>query len=289
LGFENIRYILLSANNCVHKIANSVYFRQEKEVPKVTTIDFLINRFWFKLNKGFGGNNAPRSIDVVSKAQIVLSFLGKNTISEKYEEIKIKFDNKEISKDQACASLVVLKEFVKNPDDIQPDSIEETLKWIDKYDLQLQLDEMESEKVKRKSYEKIICELEEQQEKDNELSVGELRKIDLERQAEREKTNNDLEIRDNKIFEMQTTIDSLIKDKDKIKKRNIKIAGTFKRIIRIIIILLSCTIFYFLMNLLIDNPEFTGGLSLCISVLGIVYSEIKDRRNSKNFEYINNN
>ena len=88
---------------------------------------------------------------------------------------------------------------------------------------------------------------------------------------------------------MQTTIDSLIKDKDKIKKRNIKIAGTFKRIIRIIIILLSCTIFYFLMNLLIDNPEFTGGLSLCISVLGIVYSEIKDRRNSKNFEYINNN
>lgn len=47
---------------------------EEDDIPFAKDIDFITNKFWFKLKKGFSNKSSlPKSFDVVTKAQIILS------------------------------------------------------------------------------------------------------------------------------------------------------------------------------------------------------------------------
>ena len=64
VGFDSIHHIILSGNSTTLNIGFNDQIKSNGEVPFVTHLDFLINKFWFKLNKGFGSGNLPKSFDV---------------------------------------------------------------------------------------------------------------------------------------------------------------------------------------------------------------------------------
>ncbi len=148
-GFDNISYILLTANGVILKCAYSHEFYKSGEVPKATTIDFLMNRLWFKLNKGFGKGAIPKSLNIVSRAQIVLSFLANDKVSQIYEEVKEKCESEEISHEEAIALIAELRSYSKTPDEINTENAFDEITSISEFEITNRIEEMKREELSR--------------------------------------------------------------------------------------------------------------------------------------------
>lgn len=61
-----------------------------KSVTLATDIDFLVSRFWFKLNKQLVNNHIPVSLDIVARSQAVLTKEVSRKVKALYEELKQK-------------------------------------------------------------------------------------------------------------------------------------------------------------------------------------------------------
>ncbi|MCD4818669.1 MAG: hypothetical protein K8S23_08250 [Candidatus Cloacimonetes bacterium] len=96
----------------------------------VAPLSFFINKFWFKLNKGFGGHNTPTTIDLISKAQIILSSSLNNSISLCYDKLSVKLQSGKLTKDQAIATIIELRKKVKKPEEIYKDGVDEIIEVI---------------------------------------------------------------------------------------------------------------------------------------------------------------
>jgi hypothetical protein len=144
--------ILLSGNSKIFKIAWNQYLKIQGEVPLVTHLDFLINKFWLKLNKGFGNTNFPKIFDVITKAQIVLSNNINNNVHKKYSELQQLVQNGKIDKDEIIDTIINLKSEVKQPEEISQESLSDILdtlsiKDIEKY--KYEKDKFKNKAVKR--------------------------------------------------------------------------------------------------------------------------------------------
>lgn len=101
-GFDRCKYIILTGNKFVHYLAHSKHVKViEKEIPFATDIDYITDKFWFKLKKGFGDNDdKPKSFDIITKAQIILSSQISYTVQEKYVALNEKYQKGEITKER---------------------------------------------------------------------------------------------------------------------------------------------------------------------------------------------
>jgi hypothetical protein len=142
-NFENIKYILLSGNSKTLQIAWNENIKIYGKVPLATTLSFLTNKFWFKLNKGFGKDNFPTTFDVVTKAQIILSNQINESVGRKYDDLQLKFKNGQLTQDQAKASIVELRKQTKKPEDIVDEDISSILDSISEDSLDSFLKEQE--------------------------------------------------------------------------------------------------------------------------------------------------
>lgn len=124
-NFENIGAILLSANSKILKIANHDNVKEYGKVPLATNIDFLTNKFWFKLNKGFGTNDYPKTFSIFIKAQIILASHINENLNNQFSIIQEKIRDKTLTEDMARNSLSFFKENIKKPEDITSDKIDE--------------------------------------------------------------------------------------------------------------------------------------------------------------------
>ena len=61
-----------------------------KTVTVATDIDFLVSRFWFKLNKQLVPNHIPVSLDIVARSQAVLTREVSRKVKILYEELRQK-------------------------------------------------------------------------------------------------------------------------------------------------------------------------------------------------------
>jgi len=129
-NFENIGYILLSGNTTTQKIAWHDEIKKKGSVPLVTNLSFLTNKFWFKLNKGFGPNSYPKSFDVITKAQIILSSQLNDSVSLQYDILQEKFNKEELTEEQAVATIANLRKQSMKPEDIVEDNISNVLNSI---------------------------------------------------------------------------------------------------------------------------------------------------------------
>ncbi|MCI7576040.1 MAG: calcium uniporter family protein [Bacteroidales bacterium] len=145
-SLERSECILLTGNNTTMKVDLS--FRENGYVPYVTTLDFLTTRIWRKLNKGFGDNKYPKSFDVVTKAQIVLSSHIAGSVSKEFENLKQSLSDGTISKDVAARTLVDLRAQVLKPEDISTENTEQALLTIS--DIEIVTRELDN---KRNEYE----------------------------------------------------------------------------------------------------------------------------------------
>ncbi|UTW62657.1 hypothetical protein KFE98_00425 [bacterium SCSIO 12741] len=142
-NFDNIRYILLSGNSKTIQIAWNENVKAYGQVPLATTLSFLTNKFWFKLNKGFGNGKLPLTFDVITKAQIVLSNQINESVGQKFEELQTKYRTGAISEDQAKASIIELRKQAKKPEDVVMDNVEAILDGISEDSIETFLKEQE--------------------------------------------------------------------------------------------------------------------------------------------------
>lgn len=129
-NFENVKAILLSGNSTTLKVAWIDLLKEDGNVPLATTMSFLTNKFWFKLNKGFGKTTLPKSFDIISKSQIILSSILNRKIANEFENLQDEFKNGNLNEEQVKARLVDLKNNVRKPEDIVKDNIDDVLQVI---------------------------------------------------------------------------------------------------------------------------------------------------------------
>ena len=102
LGFDDCKFIILTGNKFVKNLAHHNEIKaNNNSIPFVTDIDFITNRFWFKLNKGFGKSDGkPRSFDIIARAQMVLAAQMNNTVHKEYVDFKKRYNDKNITKEE---------------------------------------------------------------------------------------------------------------------------------------------------------------------------------------------
>lgn len=165
-GFDNCKYILLTGNKFVQYLSHSNHVKvTEKDIPFATDIDFVTDKFWFKLKKGFGDNyDKPKSFEIITKAQIILSAQISNTVQEKFTALNEKFQKGEISKEEAISLNYELRESALKPEEISEINIDESIAFINEFTIEEHIRERE----------KLI-----QKAKEGELAKYELKRRDL--------------------------------------------------------------------------------------------------------------
>lgn len=142
-NFENIRFILLSGNSNTLKIAWHDEIKEQGNVPLATNLSFLTNKFWFKLNKGFGSDNFPKTFDVVTKAQIILSSQVNESVNKKFEEFQADFKSGKLTEKDAVSTIANLRSQTRKPEDIESDDVNSILDSISEESIYKHLEEQE--------------------------------------------------------------------------------------------------------------------------------------------------
>jgi len=131
-AFERIGYILLTGNTFTRFLSFNPLIKTEgKDIPFATDIDFITNRFWFRLSKGLSASRSlPKSMDVIAKAQVVLSSHINSSVSEKFDSMKKKYTAGKISKEETEYLHHELRSKTSTPEYITQDTLEEALAFL---------------------------------------------------------------------------------------------------------------------------------------------------------------
>lgn len=89
-SFDNCRFIFLTNSRIGHCIAYDQSINNNKAVPLATDIDWLVSRFWYKLNKSFSTSRIPLSLDIVARSQAALSEEVCSKLKQRFDDIKKK-------------------------------------------------------------------------------------------------------------------------------------------------------------------------------------------------------
>ena len=87
--FEKCQHIFLTGSR-IGRGASIAVRPDRKSVTVATDIDFLVSRFWFKLNKQLVPNHIPVSLDIVARSQAVLTREVSRKVKILYEELRQK-------------------------------------------------------------------------------------------------------------------------------------------------------------------------------------------------------
>lgn len=223
-GFEKSKCILLTGNSTTMAVAFHPSIKQNGYVPLATTLDYITNKFWFKLNKGFGSNMYPKSFNIVTKAQIVLSTQVVGSVAQEFEKIKKEINEKSKTEDIIIAELAELKSRVRKPEEVLNSNIDETLETIsfmastERYLREREMErqkaeeqKVENERLQQEVEKKIQENVELETQKNNQIKQKELENNQLECRLNESKTNEK-----NRIKEQ---IDAINKRKDKADKK----------------------------------------------------------------------
>lgn len=213
-NLEDIGYIFLTENRKIRNIAWNEEIKEQGVVPLATTLQFLTNKFWFKLNKGFGGADVPSSFSVITKAQILISHHLSEKLNTEYYKLKKDISKKGLSEEEIVLVLHELRERAKLPEDIVIDNIPSILNTID-----------------TESYEKFIIEkndthrtLEEQSKKNDDLKISLKNSHD-----EKEKlTFETRQLKENSLLEKEKILGHLEKTKARVNSKIDKKYKQFK-------------------------------------------------------------
>ena len=160
-GLERVGYIFSTATSALLLWSHCPYIKQnEKDIPFATTLDFITDKFWFKLKKGLNDKKAlPRSQDIITKAQIVLSSQLTKSISKRYTELTSRSSHGTLSQDEALSTYAELRDLFVNPEDITPEVIDDSHAFLRDDNLERFLQERSSLIRKAKEGEEALKQL----------------------------------------------------------------------------------------------------------------------------------
>jgi hypothetical protein len=125
VGIDKVSSIFLTESWLPQRIAFSEYvFEGNGTIPFATNIEFLTEKFWFKLNKGFGGDSKkPASFDPIIRAKLIISSQVSRSISRIYKDLSEKYKAGEISKDAVASIHHEIYQAPSVPEEVSIDSI----------------------------------------------------------------------------------------------------------------------------------------------------------------------
>lgn len=151
--FERIGFVLLSGTANTLRLAWDESIKPNGNIPLASNLSFLTNKFWFKLNKGFGKGEHPKSFDILTKAQIVLSNQLNDTVADKFDELNVKLKNGNLTQEDAISTIAKLRSEAKRPEDINEENVQNILSSIEESSIEIHLKEQELFKQKAKEQE----------------------------------------------------------------------------------------------------------------------------------------
>ncbi|MFK5983669.1 MAG: hypothetical protein QM499_12210 [Flavobacteriaceae bacterium] len=267
-GFEKVQYVLLSGTKNTLAIAWNETIKPNGNVPLASNLGFLTNKFWFRLNKGFGKDVYPKTFDIVTKAQIVLSTQLNDSVADKFEELQVKFKTGSLTEEQSVASIVELRRQAKRPEEINEYDVDDVLKSIEESSLEKYLQEQELFKNKAEKQEEENLKLK--------AALEQKQKEIEEKEIEYQKT---LKQKESDNLEKEKIL-SKYRDEEKIKTENReKIKRLRKKIIIyfiLILIIISGVLLYIYYNRLLGIVTGTiAGLFTIAAFFRIDYEVIK--------------
>lgn len=134
LGIEQISAIFMTENGLTLNVAFSKLIRAGDNIgiPFATNIEFMTERLWFKLNKGFSNDQQlPVSFDIITKAKLVLSSQLNNAVSHTYSDLKLRHEKGQISDEEAALLISDLRGRSLKPEDLNLDTLDESINFID--------------------------------------------------------------------------------------------------------------------------------------------------------------
>src|SRR5574344_21824 len=184
--FEKCQYIFLTGSR-IGRGASMAVRPDSKSVTVATDIDFLVSRFWFKLNKQLVPNHIPVSLDIVARSQAVLTREVSRKVKILYEELK----QKGLSDAEQQSLYANLTEAERYLDPYNKTSTEDVLTVIEYKEIDEMIRDQKNLKQKAAEAEKAQRDLEEAKtklaQKDERIAGLEQDSADKDRQHQQEK------------------------------------------------------------------------------------------------------
>lgn len=130
--FEDIGYILVSGSSLTGFLAFHPSVKSSGyKIPFATDLDFITNRLWFRLKKGLAKQlSTPQSLNVLAKAQVVLSSQINSSIASKFDEIQADYTKGKISKGEAEYLSNELRAKTSVPEQLTPEEISPAMSFL---------------------------------------------------------------------------------------------------------------------------------------------------------------
>ena len=101
------------------------------DIPFAKDIDYITNKFWFKLKKGFSDKSSlPKSFDIVTKAQIILSSQLNQSVYQEYKKIQDQVKKGTLTKEDAIKISYELREKPNKPEEILIENVDNSLEFL---------------------------------------------------------------------------------------------------------------------------------------------------------------
>lgn len=136
LPFEKCEATFVTATNRTKKLAFATEIYKESDAPLATSLEFVINRFWFRLHKGFGEGSKPSTLDMISQARTILSGMLTDRVYSEYQKLKCEYENGKMSKEQFVIANNDLKDQLRRPEEIDSERIEMEIQMMEKWDFE---------------------------------------------------------------------------------------------------------------------------------------------------------
>lgn len=161
-SFEDIGSILVSGSSLTGYLAFHPSVKGAGHaIPFATDLDFITNRLWFKLKKGLAKQlSTPQSLNVLAKAQVVLSSQINSSIASKFDKIQSDFTNGKISKNEAEYLSNELRTKTSVPEQLTPEEISPAIDFLSHEGYEQQLREKSALLKQAQEGEKAKVELE---------------------------------------------------------------------------------------------------------------------------------
>lgn len=171
-------------------------------VPLAINMGVLTNRLWFDLNKGFGASEFPSTFDILVKAKIVLSKILTESVADKFEQAKKRYLDQEITEEQLSDNILMLREEIKKPEDINKNVLENVLSFLSEENLAIHQSEKELLSIKlQKANEKNDSLMKSM--KKNEEGKNKLIEESIQKNADLQRKNVELLCRNKENLEQQ--------------------------------------------------------------------------------------
>ena len=252
-----------------------------KYIGYVINMSFLTNLLWYKMSKGFGGDEFPQNVNAIIKAKIVLSNYIAQNVAKTYDECKEAYEKGNITSEQFAARLVALKNKNIRPEEISVEGIEEDLNF-DPDNIRKFEEESNWQKLKLKEKEQELKDIRKSYIETNQKMDSIQQELALTR--ENQKEQNKILTKQEKVIEEQSKIINAQKvriEKFEIQEKNKEVKREKRRkvirfiwhiINRILVLALIVLISYLVTKAI--KADLATSLSIIVTVIGIIISSI---------------